>query len=46
MRITICDDDTMIVEKLQKYLKNYFSHLHLKCPEIVCFASGETLLAD
>lgn len=38
MRILICDDDLLIVEKLQKYLKSYFSHLHLSCPEIVCFS--------
>ena len=46
MRILICDDDLLIVEKLQKYLKSYFSHLHLRCPEIVCFSDGESLLAD
>ena len=46
MRILICDDDLLIVEKLQKYLKSYFSHLHLSCPEIVCFSDGESLLAD
>ena len=46
MRILICDDDLLIVEKLQKYLKSYFSHLHLSCPEIVCFLDGESLLAD
>lgn len=42
MRILICDDDLLIVEKLQKYLKSYFSHLHLSCPEIVCFSDGES----
>ncbi len=46
MRIIICDDDLLIIEKLQKYLKSYFRDLHLKCPEIVCFSNGETLLAD
>ena len=46
MRIIICDDDLLIIEKLQKYLKSYFNHLHLKCPEIVSFSSGESLLAD
>ena len=46
MRILVCDDYLLIVEKLQKYLKSYFSHLHLSCPEIVCFSDGESLLAD
>lgn len=46
MRILICDDDLLIIEKLQKYLKSYFSHLHLRCPEIACFSDGESLLAD
>lgn len=46
MRIIICDDDLLIIEKLQKYLKSYFNHLHLKCPEIISFSSGESLLAD
>lgn len=46
MRILICDDDPFIIEKLQKYLKSYFDHAHLKCPEIVCFSNGEALLAD
>ena len=46
MRIIICDDDLIVVEKMQKYLKSYFNHLHLKCPEIISFSSGESLLAD
>ena len=46
MRIITCDDDLLIIEKLQKYLKSYFNHLHLKCPEIISFSSGESLLAD
>ena len=46
MRNIICDDDLIVVEKMQKYLKSYFNHLHLKCPEIISFSSGESLLAD
>lgn len=46
MRILICDDDTLMIEQLQKYIKIYFDHNHLKCPEIACFSNGESLLAD
>ena len=46
MRILICDDDSLMVEQLQKYVKNYFEELHVGCPEIVCFSDGESLLAD
>lgn len=46
MRICICDDDSLIIEQLQKYIKSYFDNIHVKCPEITCFMSGETLLAD
>lgn len=46
MRILICDDDALIIEQLQKYIKNYFEFNHVKCPELVCFSDGESLLAD
>lgn len=46
MRILICDDDTLMIEQLQKYIKMYFEHKHLKCPEITCFTDGESLLTD
>lgn len=46
MRILICDDDTLMAERLQKYINHYFEFHHLKCPEIVCFFNGETLLSD
>ena len=46
MRILICDDDNLIVEQIQKYLKSYFEHNHIKCPETVCYSDGESLLAD
>lgn len=35
MRILICDDDTLIIEQLQKYIESYFESNHLKCPELV-----------
>lgn len=46
MRILLCDDDALMLEQLQKYIKNYFEYNHLKCPEMVCFSDGESLLAD
>ncbi len=46
MRILICDDDALIVEQLQKYIKNFFENIGVKCPELSCFSDGESLLAD
>jgi two-component system LytT family response regulator len=46
MRILICDDDTLIIEQLTKYIESYFESCHLKCPTLVSFTSGESLLAD
>lgn len=49
MRIVICDDDELINEQLQKYLKYFFENFceqNLKCPEICYFPDGESLLAD
>ena len=46
MRILICDDDSLIVEQIQKYVRHFFESNHLKCPEIFCYSSGEDLLAD
>lgn len=46
MRILICDDDVLMVDKILEYIKSYFEQLHLKCPEIACFSDGEALLAD
>ena len=46
MRILICDDDALIVEQLQKYIRIFFEKICVKCPELVCFSYGESLLAD
>lgn len=46
MRILICDDDDLIITQLQKYLKEFFEQIHLKCPEIAIFPDGESLLSD
>lgn len=46
MRIIICDDDNLIVEKIQKYIRQYFTKIHIKCPDLVCYNCGEDLLND
>ena len=46
MRILICDDDPLIVEQIQKYVRSYFEKHHVKCPELVCFFDGVSLLSD
>ena len=46
LRKIICDDDEFIINKLHKYIRSYFEHIHLKCPEITSFTNGEALLAD
>lgn len=46
MRILICDDDALMVEQLQNYIRNFFKYSHIKCPELVTFSDGESLLAD
>ena len=46
MRIAICDDDILIIEQLKCYIKTFFESKNIKCPEIISFSSGESLLAD
>lgn len=46
MRIAVCDDDALMLEQLQKLISAYFEKNNVKCPEIVCFSDGESLLAD
>lgn len=46
MRILICDDEPLIMEQLKSYIESYFKHSPAKCPEIVCFSDGKSLLAD
>ena len=46
MRILICDDDALLVEQLQEYINNFFENIGVKCPELICFSDGESLLAD
>lgn len=46
MRVLICDDDDLIIEQLQKYIRCFFDRINIKCPEIISFSDGESLLAD
>lgn len=46
MRIAVCDDDALMLGQLQKLISAYFEKTNVKCPEIVCFSDGESLLAD
>lgn len=46
MRILICDDDELIVEQIQAFLRCFFKQEHLKCPDIAVFYNGESLLED
>ena len=46
MRIAVCDDDALMREQIQNYIKTYFEKTCVKCPEIVCFSNGESLLSD
>lgn len=46
MRILICDDDSLMIEQIQKYVRLFFENSHLKSPEISCYSCGEALLAD
>lgn len=46
MRIAICDDDPFVLEQLQEYIQEFFKKISVKCPDLVCFSDGESLLAD
>lgn len=45
MRILICDDDSNIMQQLQRYLMEFFEDSKLRVPEIMTFEHGEELLA-
>ncbi len=46
MKIFICDDDVLILKKMEDLIKGYFDSAHLKSPKITGYTSGEALLAD
>ena len=45
MRILICDDDTLMIEQIKKYIKDYFDYSHTDCPELACDSDGSARLA-
>lgn len=46
MRILICDDEHIIIEKIREYLQEYFTLHGYEMPEFVFFSDGNSLLAD
>ncbi len=46
MRILICDDDLLCINELKKLLTAFFSSIRVKCPTIVAYPDGASLLAD
>lgn len=46
MRIAICDDDILVIKQIECLIKTFFETKSIKCPEIISFSSGESLLAD
>ena len=46
MRILICDDEQVIIEKIREYLQEYFTVHDYEMPELVFFSDGDSLLAD
>jgi len=46
LRILICDDDTNIINQLQKYIIEFFKTKKLSIPEMQCYNCGEALLSD
>ncbi len=45
MRIVMCDDEVSVLDKLTKYLREFFSSNQLPQPEYAAYTSGEELLA-
>lgn len=46
MRISICDDDALIIAQLEKYIHAFFKKIKVSTPEIVTYSSGDALLKD
>ncbi len=44
MRIVFCDDDSLILEQLQRYVAEYFAGMNAPCPALSIYTSGEALL--
>ena len=46
MRILFFDDVDLTLKLIRKYCQFFFDKIEAKCPELVCFSDGETLLSD
>ncbi len=46
MKIAICDDETVYIEKLSAFLKEYFLSHPTVAYSLSCFFHGEELLED
>ena len=44
MKIAICDDEKVYVEKLEKIVENFFGEKEMEC-SVECFSCGEDLIA-
>lgn len=46
MRIVFCDDDTKVLDQVQRYVAEFFKSLGGKRPDFATYTSGEQLLSD
>lgn len=46
MRIIFCDDDSKILEQLQKYVLDFFHTIGAAVPQFAAYSSGDELLAN
>ena len=44
MRIVFCDDDPVILQQLQKYVKEFFLSLGVPLPEFAVYSTGDLLI--
>ena len=44
MRIVFCDDDPVILQQLQKYVKEFFLSLGGPLPEFAVYSTGDLLI--
>ena len=46
MRIVFCDDDTEILNQLQKFVCEFFNSMNCKIPDYAVYKSGDELLEN
>lgn len=44
MRIVFCDDDPLILEQLQEYVKEFFHRFGVEMPEVAVYETGDQLI--